>query len=239
VNGSDYQGMSETVVAKLLAFIQGYDNRFTWDRDVLLLWQDAAREGRWTEFEAAQAIRAFYLDNEADEFISIGKVNRRIRRARQDRMSREAAPRGGDAAIDGTGYAVGDDPAWGANNSAELEQVHREALVVACPSCHQGVEERCKNTITGNATKVPHLKRMKAAGFGSPSRKVNRAMVLKHPDLIAELRKPPCSFKSPENWGGYLPPDRDSNGVRNGSIYRQQLVAVVEEARRREAQETT
>lgn len=237
---SEYQGMSTAIVAKLLAFIQGYDPRFEWDDDVLAFWQDAARESRWTEFEAAQVIRQFYLDNETDEFISIGKVNRRIRRARQDRMSREAAPPRGEITDtrDGTGYPVGDDPHWGAKNSADLEQVHREAVVVACPSCHQGVEERCKNTLTGNASKIPHPKRLKAAGVGNPSRRVNRRLIMKHPDLVAALREPPCLFKHPETWGGYLPPERDENGARNGSVYRAQLARIVAEAERRESAES-
>lgn len=232
-----YQGMSETVMAQLLALIQGYDNRFTWDQDILLLWQDAAREARWTQHDAVQAIRKFYLNNANDDFMSIGKLNALIRAERNDRLSREAglvAGPGDDAAIDGTGHPVGDDPAWGTRNSAELEQVHAEAMVVACTQCHQVINSRCINTRTGNASKIPHPGRMKAAGMGSPSRRVNREMVLKHPDLVAELRKPPCSFTSPETWGGYLPPDRDQYGARNASPFRAQLDRIITEARRRE-----
>lgn len=231
-----YQGMSLAVIAECLAYIQAFDKNFVPDELDTRAFHAVAQDNRWTHHEALTTIRKWGGDHPEGQRLDPALLNRLIRTARQDRMSRAAAPQpvvAGDAR-DGTGYPVGDDPHWGANNSAELEQVHREAMVVSCPSCHQAVEERCKNTLTGNASKIPHPKRMKAAGIGGPSRLVNRRMVLKHPDLLAELRNPPCSFTHPETWGGYLPPERDEYGRRNGSLYRAQLDRVVQEARRRE-----
>lgn len=232
-----YQGMSKAVVAKLLTYIAAYDQRMEVGEGQVAVWHEVAVDYRWTYPEAEVQVRKFFANNTTGEFLDVGKLNGLIRVKRQDHAMRQppVARPGDDSAIDGTGHPVGDDPAWGTRNSAELEQVHREAGVVACPQCHQQIEQRCINTRTGNASKIPHPKRMKAAGMGVPSRRVNRDMVLKHPDLVAELRKPPCSFTSPENWGGYLPPDRDEFGKRNNSPFRAQLDRIVTEARRREA----
>jgi hypothetical protein len=231
-----YQGMSPAVIAEMLAYIQAFDKSFVPDELDVRAFHAVAQDNRWNHHEALATIRKWGGNHPEGQRLDPALLNRLIRMARQDQMSRQAAPQPGDrAAVDGTGEAVGDDPDWGQNNSAALEQVHREANVVACPACHAEIEARCKNTLTGNATKIPHLKRMRAAGIGGRSSKINKAMVLKHPDLIAELRKPPCSFTSPENWGGYLPPERGPDGQRNGSIYRRQLAAIVAEAERREA----
>jgi hypothetical protein len=232
-----YQGMSLAVVGELLGYIQAFDKNFVPDELDVRAYHVVAQDYRWTHHEALTAIRKWGGDHPEGQRMEPALLNRLIRSARNDQLSRQAGqPRTeiqGDAR-DGTGYPVGDDPDWGLNNSAELEQVHAEANVAECESCHQAVGERCKNTLTGNASKIPHPKRMKAAGMGGPSRKINRAMVLKHPDLVAELRKPPCSFTSPETWGGYLPPDRDQYGARNASPFRAQLDRIIAEARRRE-----
>jgi hypothetical protein len=232
-----YQGMSKAVVSKLLTMAAGFDRKFVPGEVDVVAFHDVAQAHRWTYHEAEQAIRFYGANLAHKEFFSAALLNALIRTTRNDHLSRQAglvAGPGDDAAIDGTGHPVGDDPAWGTRNSAELEQVHAEALVVACPQCHQVINSRCINTRTGNASKIPHPGRMKAAGMGSPSRKINREMVLKHPDLVAELRKPPCSFTSPETWGGYLPPDRDQYGARNSSPFRAQLDRIIAEARRRE-----
>lgn len=232
-----YQGMSLAVITELLAFVQAFDKNFVPDEMDVRAYHAVAQDHRWTHHEASTVIRKWGGEHPEGQRMDPALLNRLIRTARNDRLSREAglvARDGDDSAIDGTGQPVGDDPAWGTRNSPELEQVHAEAMVAACPSCHQQINSRCINTRTGNASKIPHPKRMKAAGMGSPSRRVNREMVLKHPDLVAELRKPPCSFTSPENWGGYLPPERDEFGKRNGSPFRRQLDAIITEAKRRE-----
>lgn len=237
-NDGNYQGMSHAVIAELLAYIQAFDKNFVpVDVDVLAFHQ-TAQDWRWTHHEALTAIRRWGGERPEGQRMDPALLNRLIRTARNDRLSREATPKRtpiGTDARDNTGYPVGDDPDWGKNNSDELEQVHREANAVTCPQCHRAAGERCKNTRTGNASKIPHPGRMKAVGMGGLSRRVNKAMVMKHPDLVAKLKEPPCSYTNPETWGGYLPPERDEHGRRINSPWRTQLLAIIEEAKAREA----
>lgn len=184
----DYQGMSEAIAAQLLALIQGYDNRFVWDQDILLLWVDAAREARWTQHEAVQAIRAFYLRNAADEFISIGKLNAAIRAARQDQMSRDAAP---------------------------------SAALPRGPVDPDGRARLMREWQTAAAESRVRSKRQ-------------RELVLKHEDLRAALCAPLLGFSQPERWNGWVPPELDDKGARNDSPRRAALVALIEEAEKRE-----
>lgn len=233
----EYQGISKSVMARLLAMASGYDRRFLPGEVDVAAFCEVAREWRWNTHEVETQIKKWGANRKPDEGMEPALLNRLIRDHRQDASMRSGARPSGNpmAAVDATGEAVGDDPEWGTSNSPDLEQVHREAVVVACPQCHQPIDERCRNTATGNATKIPHSKRMKAAGMGGRSRHANRALVLKHPDLVAELRKPPCSYTSPDTWSGYLPPERGPNGERNGSIYRRQIAAILAEADRRES----
>jgi hypothetical protein len=59
--------------------------------------------------------------------------------------------------------------------------------------------------------------------------KVNRAAVLAHPDLAAQLTQPPIGYDKPEQWNGYVPPPT-FNGAHNDSHRREALAALVLEA---------
>jgi hypothetical protein len=65
-----------------------------------------------------------------------------------------------------------------------------------------------------------------------------RALVLKHPDLAAQLCEPPLRHTTPEHWTGYIPPAHDAEtfgGAQplNTSPARAALVALVAEAEQR------
>lgn len=63
---------------------------------------------------------------------------------------------------------------------------------------------------------------------------VRRASVLRYPDLAEALSSMPGGFAQPQQWNGYLPPERDGYGRLNRSAHRLSLVEIVEEAERRD-----
>lgn len=60
-----------------------------------------------------------------------------------------------------------------------------------------------------------------------------RARVLAHPDIAAELLKPPFSASNPLFWSGYIPPAYHM-GKHNDSPIRKQLIAVCNKVAERE-----
>lgn len=66
-----------------------------------------------------------------------------------------------------------------------------------------------------------------------------RALVLKHPDLAAQLCSSLIGYSKPENWNGWIPPellapDASGNAAKNDSHRRAALVRLVAEAQARE-----
>lgn len=64
-----------------------------------------------------------------------------------------------------------------------------------------------------------------------------RKAVLAHPDLAAMLLEAPLKLSSPEKWTGFIPPPTQEGKHRqltNGSIYREQLVAILRVAEQRD-----
>jgi len=59
-----------------------------------------------------------------------------------------------------------------------------------------------------------------------------RALVLRYPDLAAQLTQQPINCQSPEQWTGAMPPET-WNGMPNNSPLRPVLLAIVAEAERR------
>lgn len=59
-----------------------------------------------------------------------------------------------------------------------------------------------------------------------------RGLVLRYPDLAAQLTEPPIGFSSPEKWNGYIPP-ATWNQSMNTARCRPALLALVAEAERR------
>lgn len=72
-------------------------------------------------------------------------------------------------------------------------------------------------------------------GGPRPKSEANRDLLLKHPDLAEELRKL-YRMQDPSQWHGYLPPERDEFDRPNRSRYRERLVQLLTEARRRNAE---
>lgn len=70
-----------------------------------------------------------------------------------------------------------------------------------------------------------------------PRSDANRALILRHPDLEQQLRDLLGMAKSIPTtaWSGYVPPEVDEHRRLNRSRYRAGIVALLEEARRREA----
>jgi hypothetical protein len=64
-----------------------------------------------------------------------------------------------------------------------------------------------------------------------------KATVLRHPDLAARLCEAPMRCSSPERWSGFIAPEMTATGP-NTSPYRAQVVAIYEEALRREQEGT-
>lgn len=60
-----------------------------------------------------------------------------------------------------------------------------------------------------------------------------RALVLRHPDLAAQLTQPPIKFSRPEVWNGYIPPATDCTGAINTAPSRRVLLELVAEAEAR------
>jgi hypothetical protein len=162
---AEYQGMSAAVMAELLAFVQAFDKNFVPDELDVQAYLVVARDYRWTFHEAEAAIRKWGGDHPEGQRMDPSVLNRLVRTARQDRLSREAAPaRPQGQPYDGDLTPVGDDPYWGKNNSPELEKIHEVCLPFTCEHCGQKPGERCMNKITKNGTKIPHLSRLKQAG---------------------------------------------------------------------------
>lgn len=149
-------------VIRLLQTATCYDNRNP-SEGMVAAWHDSAQRGRWTFAEAADAIKTHYLHS--TDFVMPGHVTVIIRGARQDAAMRQSVTQSSRNVLDGSGLPVGDDPYHGARNSSELEQLHADANGVACPFCKAEIGERCKNTFSGNASKVPHPRRLLAAGI--------------------------------------------------------------------------
>ena len=83
------------------------------------------------------------------------------------------------------------------------------------------------------------IKQARANALAENARR--RALVLKHPDLAAQLCEPPLRHTLPEHWTGYIPPTHDAPSVGgyqpiNTSPARAALVALLAEA---EARTTT
>jgi hypothetical protein len=150
-------------VGKLLAMIAAFDGR-TSGKAEIHAWNEINTRGRWTYDEAREQV-AQYFERDQPGWLMPGKLNDLIRSHRRDEMDRrQALPRGG-AASDGSYGVVGDDPAWGRNNSPELESIHTECIKFACGYCKQPIGDRCMNLVTKNGTKIPHLDRLKVAGI--------------------------------------------------------------------------
>lgn len=152
--------LSRNEIIRLLQIASCYDNRNPAE-SMIVAWEDAACRGRWVYAEAAEAIKIHYANSV--EFIKPAHVTQLIRSARQDAAMREpVTPSAARGAID-CGWPVGDDPFHGQRNSPELEQIHEEANRFVCRDCKAPIGVRCKNSITGNATKIPHARRLSDA----------------------------------------------------------------------------
>lgn len=153
--------------AALLAMVSSYDGRSGAQAEIEA-WFDAGTRARWTYTEADEVIKQHFAFDAVGSWLTPGQVTQLIRAARRDRRDREAGSKG-HAVVEG-GYSTGDDPHWGRRNSAELEALWSEYLSVGCPAgstgCGQPAGERCKNPVSGSATKIPHIGRIKAAEKG-------------------------------------------------------------------------
>lgn len=145
--------------ASLLAVAAAFDQR-TIGRADATAWQAALTD---LDFEASRdAVVEHYRSHRERVTVADirGQVRAAQRRRAEDRHNRDVLT---DArAIPGTlndGWPVGDDPHWGRHNSLDLLQIHAETNVVPCRYC-QAEAGRCINKTTGNATKIPHSKRL-------------------------------------------------------------------------------
>lgn len=85
------------------------------------------------------------------------------------------------------------------------------------------------------------MKQARAAAHAENARR--RTLVLKHPDLAAQLTQPPLRHTLPEHWTGYIPPAYDAPSVGgyqpiNTSPARAALVALLAEAESRTTNQT-
>lgn len=62
-----------------------------------------------------------------------------------------------------------------------------------------------------------------------------RALILRHPDLAERLTKDPLNYTTPEHWNGSVPPETWRE-ARNDSPRRPAILALLDEAQRREQQ---
>lgn len=60
-----------------------------------------------------------------------------------------------------------------------------------------------------------------------------RDAVLSYPDLAAKLTATPLGYERPDQWNGFVPPEK-FNGAFNDSPRRAALVAIVDEAMARD-----
>jgi hypothetical protein len=157
-----HQGMTTQQITTLLARIGAFDARTVGESEIQA-WGLIAERGRWTLAEATEQVIK-YFETDQPGWLMPGKINAMIREARQDRAMREPIAPPVRGVLDGGPWPVGDDPHWGARNSPELELIHSVCMPFFCAYCHQPANERCKNRVTGNATKIPHLSRLQQAG---------------------------------------------------------------------------
>jgi hypothetical protein len=153
--------MREQQVRLLLAAAVAYDNRRPGDGNIRA-WIEAADRGRWNYEEALEALHQHYA--ESTDFLMPGHITQRLRSARRlPPGPAELRTEAWDASR--TITAGGSDPYSGARNSAQLEDIHREAMQVDCPqtNCHQRAGWRCINPISGEPAKIPHFPRSKIA----------------------------------------------------------------------------
>lgn len=136
--------LDEPQVRQLLAIVMAYDNRKPGDATVLA-WSEAARRGRWTYAEAAEAIHAHYATETT--WLMPGHITQRIKATRPvHTMSESGAGPAPDrlgqrrvAEIVGGGFRdVDEDP----HPAAAPGQRDRE-LTVACPHCEAAPGIRC------------------------------------------------------------------------------------------------
>ena len=150
-------------VIKLLQLAGSYDSRNP-AQSMILAWEESATRGRWTFDEASEAIKNHYSNS--TDFIMPGHITQLVRAARQAAAMREPLPAPSrPIPIDSSGWPVGDDPDFGARNSPELEKIHTAANEKPCAFCGAEPGQRCTNKKTGNATKIPHPRRLVAAGI--------------------------------------------------------------------------
>lgn len=122
-----YQGMSKAVMAKLLAYIAALDPRQEVGVAQVEAWHPIAVEYHWTYPEAEVQARKFFANNTTGGFLDVGKLNGMIRAARQDRMSREAAPTTAPTAASRVGIV----DAWvAAKDASKRESANRRTLVL-------------------------------------------------------------------------------------------------------------
>lgn len=87
-----YQGMSPAVLGRLLALVVAYDRKFSLEELDIAVFHRVAIDYRWTAHEVETAIHKWGATEAAEGFMSPAKLNDLIRTARQDKLSRAAAP---------------------------------------------------------------------------------------------------------------------------------------------------
>ena len=60
-----------------------------------------------------------------------------------------------------------------------------------------------------------------------------RRAVLRYPDIAARLTEQPLNYASPEQWGGFIPPNTTATGAINPSPIRVALLRIVYDAEQR------
>lgn len=169
-------------VAKILTVAASHDHRKI-DPQEIASWQEAANLGRWSVSEAVEAVHFHYLAN--TERIKTAHVNEIIQQGRRDAVRREndrrvlagrpplALARTDPASdLDGPqdatpgpgGLPLGRDVP-GRRMSAALHQVHADACLVPCETCHAPAGEVSDDTRCrwpdGQLCRVPHLNRLR------------------------------------------------------------------------------
>jgi hypothetical protein len=151
--------VTDDEIRQLLAAVTAYDNRKV-GGGMIAAWSEAARRGQWTYDEALDAVHAHYARQTS--YAMPGHITEHIRaqrRAESDRVHSRQVAADAHRVI----TAGGNDPDEGRRNSPELESLHTEAMTVPCRRCGAEVGARCRNQLTGNATKIPHTPRSIAA----------------------------------------------------------------------------
>lgn len=83
-----YQGISLTILARLLALVVVYDDKFSFDEPKIQAFHRVAVDYRWTADEIEKSIHKWGATEAADGFMSPAKLNDLIRTARQDALMR-------------------------------------------------------------------------------------------------------------------------------------------------------